>query len=225
MDLELADDLFSADIVDFFSEETVRADEKQKIEARVLARKGKIFVRRAKSEAELNLLIPRLEMGNSYHVISGGDIDSISFAKIVVDKFPLEYLLFSTWCMAVPDVEQIEKWLEEKRVLRVDAYVGEIFPAQYFDAYTKLCEVIKKYGGRVAVFRNHSKIFAGTSPDFSFAIESSANVNTNPRTEQSAIHCDADLFVHYKTFFDGIKSFNRDFDAIEAWSAKSCPAI
>ena len=40
-------------------------------------------------------------------------------------------------------------------------------------------------------------------------IESSANVNTNPRIEQSTIHRSADLYAFYAEFFDGIRSIDR----------------
>lgn len=59
--------------------------------------------------------------------------------------------------------------------------------------------------GRVVSFKNHSKIFAGVGEKFAFVIESSANINTNPRTEQGVITISRDLFEFYKQYFDGIK--------------------
>lgn len=151
-------------------------------------------------------------MGNSYHVISGGDVDSLSFLSHVLKFYSLDYLLMSTWCMAAEDVEQIEGWIKSGKIKRFDAYCGEIFPNQYANTHSQLCRVVGEVGGRCCIFRNHSKVFAGIGSAISFAIESSANVNTNPRTEQSAIHMDEALFHHYKNFFDGIKSFTRNFD-------------
>jgi hypothetical protein len=78
---------------------------------------------------------------------------------------------------------------------------------------------MKRYKGRVAVFRNHAKIFAGLGSGIAFAIESSANVNTNPRTEQTTINMDRSLFEFYKEYFDGIRSFNRSFDDWTPWCA------
>lgn len=45
--------------------------------------------------------------------------------------------------------------------------------------------------------------------DYYLAMESSANVNTNPRIEQTAVHASRDLFEFYKEFFDGIRSIDR----------------
>lgn len=66
----------------------------------------------------------------------------------------------------------------------------------------------KKWGGgRVAFFRNHSKIYAGIGPKFAFGIETSANVNTNPRTENGCITISEEIYRFYKEYFDGITSF------------------
>ena len=176
--------------------------------------------RRAFSETKLiELLDYRLEPATSYHVISGGDIDSMSYLKHILRTQPhLDYLLFSTWCMAMDDVLQIKEWIAEKKLKRVDAYVGEIFPGSYTSQFTELQKVIEPTGGRVAVFKNHSKIFAGTGPEITFAVESSANINTNPRTEQTVVTVDSGLYEFYKTFFDGIKSFKPDPRGWTPWT-------
>ena len=44
---------------------------------------------------------------------------------------------------------------------------------------------------------------------FYFGIQTSANINTNPRTEQGSITIDKGIFDFYKEYFDGIKSFEK----------------
>lgn len=173
-----------------------------------IKRNTKSIYRRAFSETQLLDIMP-LDMkdGESYHCITGGDVDSLSFLKIVLRQQSLDYLLFSTWCMASEDIHQFEDWLESGKIKKIDAYVGEIFPGNYKQEYKLLVPLIEKYGGRVAVFRNHSKIYAGYGDKFYFGIESSANINTNPRTENGCITIDKGLFEFYKEYFDGINSF------------------
>jgi hypothetical protein len=173
-----------------------------------IKRNTKSIYRRAFSETQLLDIMP-LEMkdGESYHCITGGDVDSLSFLKIILRQQNLDYLLFSTWCMASEDIHQFEDWLETGKIKKIDAYVGEIFPGNYKQEYNLLVPLIEKYGGRVAVFRNHSKIYAGYGDKFYFGIETSANINTNPRTENGCITIDKGLFVFYKEYFDGINSF------------------
>lgn len=149
------------------------------------------------------------EKNTSYHVISMGDIDSLSFLKWILRQTKINKLLLSTWCMSLQDCEQIESWIVKGLIKSIDFYVGEIFPGSYTKEYKKLKEICEKYGGRVCVFKNHSKVFAGYGDRFNFVIESSANINTNPRTEQTVITIDDTLVDFYHDFFNGIKSFDN----------------
>ena len=65
--------------------------------------------------------------------------------------------------------------------------------------------------GRAAIFKNHSKVYAGCneSDGFYFGIETSANINTNPRTEQGCITVSRGIYDFYKEYFDGINSFEK----------------
>ena len=45
---------------------------------------------------------------------------------------------------------------------------------------------------------------------FYFGIQTSANINTNPRTEQGSITGDRGIYDFYREYFDGIISFEKD---------------
>ncbi len=171
----------------------------------------KYLYRRAFSEMSLLDACGEFEFqeGHAYHFITGGDVDSLSYLKAILRQQPLTYCLFSTWCMAAEDILQFEEWLQAGRIEHLDAYVSEIFPNSYRIEYRMLKDVFARNrgGGRIAVFRNHSKIYAGIGPKFAFAVESSANINTNPRTENGCITIDRGIYDFYREFFDGIKSF------------------
>lgn len=186
--------------------------EQEKKEARAIARKSRREMRRAKNEATLTELLPaELPAELSWHVISHGDIDSLSYMRHVVKNQPLDFLLISTWCMARPDIEEVQTWLGSGRVKKVDWYVGEIFPNQYGDEFELVAEVVRKHGGRCCIARNHSKVMLGANftADYFVAIESSAKVNTNPRIEQTAIHRCEDLYYFYADFYAELISIDR----------------
>jgi len=188
--------------------------------AKLIKRKSSIQKRRIASEKVLAEILPaQISDGESWHTISHGDVDSLSYFAHILKNDKLDYALLSTWCMSEIDAKLIGEYIDSGQIKIIDCYVGEIFPNQYTNAFGILCKIAQKCGGRVAVFRNHSKIFCGKNKRFSFVIESSANINTNPRTEQTAIHASAELFEFYKEFYDGIKSFNRDFDD---WQPTQC---
>ena len=170
------------------------------------------------SEAALDEVLDwHLEEGVAYHCISFGDVDSLTYLRHIVRQEPLEYVMISTWCMAMEDAEEIAQWVDRGMVGRVDFYVGEIFKNGYRGVRDAIEAVARSCGGRVARFRNHSKIMAGFGSRLSFAIESSANINTNPRTEQAVITVDRGLAEFYKEFFDGINSFDGGFEDWEPY--------
>lgn len=197
--------------------EAVAVRTKSRIEARAIRQSQRIQIARAKSEGELATLLPAsIVRGDSWHVISGGNIDGLSYLQHLLAAHAFEHVILSTWCMALEDVKQIAGWLHSGRISRLDVYVGEIFPSQYAPAFELLSKTVRESGagGRVAVFRNHSKvtIAAAHDRDEYIVIESSANLNTNPRTEQTAITHSRDLACFYADFYGAIRSFQHNFD-------------
>ena len=180
--------------------------------SRALELKTKHIFRRAFSEVSLMDILPHdLREGYSYHCISNGDIDSFSYLKFILRRQSLEYLLFSTWCMATEDIIELQKWIEKGKIKRFDCYVGEIFKGSYNKQYDDIIKLAQEVNGRVAIFRNHSKVFVGLGEKFDFAIESSANINTNPRCENTTMTISSELAYFYKDFFDDIIPFNKEF--------------
>lgn len=196
------------------AEETKPEKVKHKRGRRVecIERENRNMYRRAFSETQLLDIfgLENLKENHSYHCISAGDVDSLSYLKIILRQQNLDHLLFSTWCMAADDIMQFEEWLEAGKIKKLDAYLGEIFPKSYPFEWKKLNEIFEKYKcGTISIFRNHSKVYAGTGDLYSFAIESSANINTNPRTEQTCITVDKELYIFYKDYYSKIISFEK----------------
>lgn len=174
------------------------------------SREKNTVYRRAFSETQLMDAVGyNFQDGDVYHCITAGDVDAMSYLKLVIRQQPLDYVLMSTWCMANDDVLQIEEWITSGKIKKCDMYMGEIFPGTYKVEYAELKRIITPEIGRIAVFRNHSKIFAGYGPKFHFGIQTSANINTNPRTEQGCITISREIFEFYKAYFDGIVSFDK----------------
>lgn len=192
---------------------TKQIDEiEQKIEAKAIKINNQHLFHRLNSERMLEDILPLdVEQGSSYHVISGGDIDSFSYLMWILRMQKVKRLLCSTWCMARLDIEEFHRQIMLGRIGELSFYVGEIFPGSYPEEYAEICEVCRDSGGRVAVFRNHSKVMAGHGDKFSFVIESSANINTNPRTEQTVITINKELADFYFEFYEKIISFDKDW--------------
>jgi hypothetical protein len=171
-------------------------------------------VRRANAEAQLADLLPAtIQPGDSWHVISRGDIDALSYVRHLLPGLGYaDELWMSTWCIAKPDLDELAGWIDSGRVDQFALFAGEIFPNQYGDEYELMQRLCATYGCRMTIARNHSKVtlMANHASQTHLVIESSANVNTNPRIEQSTIHHSAELHAFYKEFFDGLKSIDRE---------------
>ena len=172
-------------------------------------------MRRANAEATLAEILPAtIAPGESWHVMSRGDIDSLSYVRhVLAGVSHLDHLLMSTWCIAKNDLTEIANWLDSGRVEQFDLYAGEIFPGSYGDEYEQMLAMCENYGARLVIAKNHSKVTLCSVDDYKIVIESSANVNTNPRIEQSALHHNADLHGFYLEFFNGVKSIDKSSQA------------
>ena len=171
--------------------------------------------RKAASEAALSDQLDwHFREGDCYHCFSFGDVDSLTFFKHVLRKQRVHYLALSTWCMAGEDVDDMQQWHRRGMLDRVDFYVGEIFPGSYPEVYDAVLDFLTECGGRLCVFRNHSKIMMVVGERFDCLIESSANVNTNPRSENTVITVDRQLVADYIELFNGIKSFDPATDGV-----------
>lgn len=142
-------------------------------------------------------------------------MDSLTFFKHVLRQQRIQYAAISTWCMAGEDVRDLAEWHRRGLIGRVDLFVGEIFRGSYPDVYDVANDFLRECGGRMVIFRNHAKVFVILGERFDCLIESSANVNTNPRSENTVVTVDRDLARAYKELFDGIVSFERTYDAIK----------
>lgn len=163
--------------------------------------KTKHYARRAVGEVILMDLLEKEKFleNESYHIISGGDVDSLSFFKFMCRKQKIKLAIISTWCMSISDVTELKRLKDVGNVGEYFFCVGEIFPSSYSNEYAK----IKEWFGekQIRVFKNHSKVYACVGDDYSFVIESSANINTNPRSEQTVITVNKELTDFYIDFF------------------------
>lgn len=170
--------------------------------------------RKAASEKALEAAMPwHFQEGDCYHCFSFGDVDSFTFFKMVLRQQPIKYAAISTWCMAGEDVKDLRIWHERGLVGRVDFFLGEIFKGSYPDVYREVQEFLPECGGRLVIFRNHSKVMAIEGERFDCLIESSANINTNPRSENTVVTVDRELTGEYIKLFSEIVPFNKDCGA------------
>ena len=193
-------------------------DKAEVVRARATKSANRHHMRRANAEKTLSAILPAtFTPGESWHIMSRGDIDSLSYLRhVLAGVSHLDHVLMSTWCIAKNDLTEIAAWLESGRIDQFDLYAGEIFPGSYGDEYEQMLKLCDTYGARLIVAKNHSKVTlcsaAGQGAGGGglwLTMESSANVNTNPRIEQTAIHCSQELHAFYADFFAELRSIDK----------------
>lgn len=209
------DSNFSFDL----EEEKPDLDKQPKKRVEVQHRYGNRHLSR-KAASEQNLMKAldwHFEEGDCYHCFSWGDVDSMSYFKHVLHQQRIHYLALSTWCMAGEDVDDLMEWYHRGILGRVDFFMGEIFQGSYPEVYTAVNDFVAEEHGRLVTFRNHSKVMACIGERFDCLIESSANVNTNPRSENTVLTVDRKLVAAYVDLFNGIKSYDQSRDDAEPY--------
>ena len=76
-------------------------------------------MRRILSEANLEKELPwHFSEGDTFHCLSWGDVDSLTYFRAVVKQQHIKYALISTWCMAMEDLREMDDWISRGYVDR-----------------------------------------------------------------------------------------------------------
>lgn len=172
--------------------------------AAIAIRIKKVELIRVAREQNLRKIFPALEEGHSYHFISSGDIDAMSYLTMIIERHgPIAELYASTWTMSRQDVELLDHYLQDALIRNITFFTGEYFASRETSVYASLVEVIARHGGRLKLFKNHCKLLCcRTAKDRFFTVEGSANFTTNPRSEQTTLTPGRELFDFYQTWFE-----------------------
>lgn len=166
---------------------------------------AKMEMMRVAREKNLREVFPTLEPGHSYHIISAGDVDAVSFLTMLIERHgPFDEFYGSTWTMSRQDCELLDKYITDGLIKRITFFTGEYFAKRETSVYATLLQVIEKHGGRMRMFKNHCKLLLvqNTEKKFWAVAEGSANFTTNPRTEQTTVTPSRELYEFYKAWFE-----------------------
>ena len=113
------DDINFGDKEEIQVEEIKEIKEAKKIDKRsgCYKRKTNSIYRRAFGETQLLDLVKEFKKDYQYNFITAGDVDFLSYLKLILRHQNLEYCLLSTWCMALEDVYQIEEFLIQGKIV------------------------------------------------------------------------------------------------------------
>lgn len=210
------DDLFDAQDLGFdFSGDLMGSEARKqtKGERGIVSHRGgeRHFERKATSDLALSQALGwHFEEGDCYHCFSFGDVDMVSYLKHVMRQEHVSYLACATWVVSGTDVRDFMEWNRLGYIDRIDMFVGEIVEGSYPDTWADLKALRDQCGGRLVKFRNHAKVMAIKGDEFDCLIESSANFNTNPRSEDTVLTVGTELVDWYIELLGGVDPFNLE---------------
>ena len=212
-----------SDVIPTTAEDSAKSD--SNISFRMLANRMRKQTRRVQSEISLEKELPwHWEQGMSYHCISAGDVDALTYVRVAIKQQKIRYALLATYSMAVADIYEVQHWVRSGYVGRLDVYVGERFLSKERERVVgrnELTNICRESGGRLVISRMHAKVSVLFGEKFDCVIAGSANLNDNPCVEEMIITVDSELAKFYKDFFDEIKSFERNFDEVKPWQPEN----
>lgn len=179
-------------------------------QASAIRQQHKINTRRANNDEQLAALLPaKIAAGDSWHVISTGDVDVLSFVRhLLTGVTHFETVSIATWRINRDDIEQIAAWLDAGRIEIFYLVIDQRFARLAPDEYERSRQIVRDYeGSTLTTCLNHSKVtlLAAPASDAWLTMESSANVNTNHRLEQTAIHNNRELHDFYADIYANVR--------------------
>lgn len=137
--------------------------------------------------------------------VSGG-FSSVSFIKYVADREPILELTASTLRVGEKQFNYISSLQKSKKLFSARFFVGSIMKDgasknkyDYFKRFEQICD---QNGWKRIVINNHSKILLMRTERNFYVLETSSNLNENPKIEQYSFENSKDLYDFYYNFFD-----------------------
>ena len=171
----------------------------------------KYAYRRAFSEMELLDAFDgvNFEPGQCWVCLTRGDVDLISYLKIVARQQRITSLGLSTWNANLQDFETLATMKRNGKIGSITAVLGIInkYGSENRHNVTEYRRILGDWDDvTVKVAKTHIKAFWGSGEKFPFVITGSANLNTNVNMEAVCILIDDGARNFYDEFFKDVRT-------------------
>ena len=160
-----------------------------------------------RSKNELKKIMPELPKNEIYKFVSCGNFSSISFILYLCDRTKINNLYASSLRIGRKHLQIIDAKRKEGKIDMCYFAVGSLMKDcgntvkkyRYYDDFEKVCE---NNGWKYSTVNNHSKLLLFDTDLGKFVLETSSNLNENPKIEQFSFEKDDELFDFYKSVFE-----------------------
>ena len=156
-------------------------------------------------------LTPKLPEDESFVYITSGGFSSIAFIVWIAGQTRIKSLFASTLRVGVRQAQMLDGLRNDGRLDKVDLLVGGAMKdnCEHNRGYgylEQITYIFQTNGWTVSMYNNHSKVMLFDTDAGKFVIESSSNLNENPKVEQFRLEKSAELFDFYNSFFSTLKN-------------------
>lgn len=146
--------------------------------------------------------------GETYRAISGkGGFTSCDLIMYLA-KNGVEELYASTLRVGVKQALAISN---EKKLGRIKSAsivtsdMQQMLDSAKYDYYAQVCEIFEKAGIEMIAANNHAKVIIAKSGADYFVVETSSNLNENPKIEQFVVSNSEETYRFYLDYFSALR--------------------
>lgn len=160
-----------------------------------------------RSVYELEKEMESLPDNEVYKFISSGHFSSISFVKYIAKRTTINEMYVSSFRIGKKELKTIDVLFKSGKIKMCHFAVGTLMANDsasvkkyhYYDNFKGICE---KNGWEYITVNNHSKILLFDTEIGKFVLETSSNLNENPKIEQFSFEKDSELYDFYRSAFE-----------------------
>lgn len=160
----------------------------------------------AREKALVSKLCNSLPDNNTcYKIVSVGSFSCLGFIEFIASQTKIKDLTVSTLRVGKKHLKALDMLHRNNRLERINFIVGSIMKNdskigksyKYYEDMQKVCE---NNNWSIIVKNNHSKILLFDTDCGKYVLETSSNLNENPKMEQFSFYKDEDMYNFYKGF-------------------------
>ena len=160
-----------------------------------------------RSTRELETIMPCLPEDEVYKLVSDGGFSSISFVKYIAERTVIRNMHVSSFRIGKKELQLIDALHQQGKILKCNFAVGTLMKNagmtvnryHYYDNFVGVCE---KNDWKYMTVNNYSKLLLFDTDCGKFVLETSSNLNENPKIEQFSFEMDEELYRFYKSVFE-----------------------
>lgn len=155
------------------------------------------------SVREIEGLLDRLpEEGEVYKFLSTGGFSAISFVRFIAKRAKIFEFTASTLRVGKKEMQALNTLHTSGRLEKANFLIGSFMKNDsktglrygYYELFDRTCQ---RNGWKYTVVQNHSKILLFDTDAGRFVIETSSNLNENPKMEQFSFERNEELYEFY----------------------------